>query len=375
VATVPLLLGLARGSDTRFAARWPRSTWALPLVLALELSAAALVGHLYEGGTVASGIEPPEQANLAWGPLRRPVLSASEYVRPTRFVEEIRGQDGRYLTWVPPAAFYKKGYLFNQGPEDWPALENMRGTLFQIPDALGYSPVQLPRYWSYIRATNADRVPDIFYNAAVLNEPTLSDLRLLGVRYLIARRDILPRVPGRPVAADGRFVLWEIRGYERRVSVVPTWYDVPDAGVALLSVLQESFDPKEQAVLEEDPGIERAGRRARAGTASYQEESPENIVIEAEARTPSMVVIRNTWDRNWTATVDGAPAEVLRADHFLQAVAVGRGHHQIRLTYRDPAIGRGLMLSGLAWGALLVSLLAGSIVAGIRRRRPPATSS
>ena len=52
-----------------------------------------------------------------------------------------------------------------QTAQDWPALAMERGTLFGVRDVLGYNPVQLPRYWTYIRAANA---PAVFYNASVM---------------------------------------------------------------------------------------------------------------------------------------------------------------------------------------------------------------
>ena len=107
---------------------------------------------------------------------------------------------GRYATWAPPAAYFEKGYLWMKSPADWPALAPTRGTLFEIPDALGYNPVQLPRYWRYIRATNE---LSVFYNASVLNTPSVEDVRLLGLRYLVVPTGLEPPVEGQVVAEAG----------------------------------------------------------------------------------------------------------------------------------------------------------------------------
>lgn len=361
--TAPLLVVLARTPSQRAATRVGRRvSGILPAVLALELTVGALYGQAYRGGTVTTGLEPPSQSVLSWGPLRWPRADASDYLAPNAFVEVIRGQNGRYLTWYPPAAFFRKGYLFTQRPRDWPALVNSRGMIHGIPDAQGYSPVQLSRYWSYIRATNPVA---IYYNAGHLNEPSLSDLRLLGVHYLIAPSHVVPRLVGRKVTTEGRFAMWEVRGHQRRASVVPAWYHVEDPAITLINVLQPSFDPREVAIVENDPGIDRVVR-APPGQATYEEVSPEEVVVTAEASAPSLVVIRNAWDRNWTATVDGEPAEVLRADYFIQAVPVEAGRHEVRLVYHDPELFRGLAVSGVGWGALTVAIAA-AVVSGRRR--------
>jgi hypothetical protein len=55
---------------------------------------------------------------------------------------------------------------------------------------------------------------------------------------------------------------------------------------------------------------------------------------------------------------------------------VGAGHHDVELTYRDPAIGRGLAASALVWSLLGVAVAASVWVErrrspGRRRRREP----
>jgi hypothetical protein len=71
--------------------------------------------------------------------------------------------------------------------------------------------------------------------------------------------------------------------------------------------------------------------------------------------------------------VDGRPAPVLRADAFLQGVPVPAGQHEVRLVYREPAIGYGIWASALVW-AVLGGIAVAAIVAARRRdatRRSP----
>ena len=162
--------------------------------------------------------------------LRYPDLSEADFLRPTRFVDIIRAQPDRYLTYAPPAASFDKGYLFTQRPQDWPALAMERGTLFGIPDVLGYNPVQLPRYWTYIRATNSNPV---FYNAAVIGFPTLQNVRLMGVRYLVVPAGVQAVPEGRVVASADDYDLVQVYGWEPRVSLVHSWTQVDRPADAL----------------------------------------------------------------------------------------------------------------------------------------------
>ena len=358
-----LAVGMAVGIPTLLAlGRWKRWAFiAVPAVLAAQLLGGAFWSQAYQGGTIFFGLEPNPPTNLVAGPLRWPDVPVDGYLTPGPIAHRLQEHRGRYLTWAPPAAYFEKGYLFTQKERYWPALENGRGMLFGIEDAIGYSPIQLARYWSYIRATN--RLP-LAYNAAVLPRPTLEDVRLLGVRYLIVPSNIAPIVPARPVQSEGGYTLYEVYGWQPRASVVTSWTVVPDATNALVRVLERGFNPAQTAVVERDPGIEQRPGAPR-GTATYAEASPEDVQVGVDAAAPALVVVRNSFDGNWSATVDGKPAPVLIADYFLQAVPVPSGHHEVRLVYRDPWIARGLAASGVVWALWLLGLL----TAGLLRRR------
>jgi hypothetical protein len=162
--------------------------------------------------------------------------------------------------------------------------------------------------------------------------------------------------------ADG-YDLVQVDGWEPRVSVVPTWTVVSGPVAAFRGILATGFDPASRAVLETDPGIAEAPSGG-VGTATYGEVRPEDVRVSVEAAAPSIVVIRNTWDAGWSATVDGRPAPVLATDAFRQGIAVAAGHHEIRLTYRDPTIGRGIAASAVVWSGWGIA-----IAIALRRRR------
>lgn len=342
--------------------RWAPA--ALAGVLVAELTAGALWSAAYRGGTIYFGLEGETRAVLVNGPLRWPDVDLEAYLQRGPIARTIAERaDGRYLAWVPPAAYFNKGYLFTQDEADWPALLLGRGPLFELEDVLGYSPIQVARYWSYIRATN--RLP-VFYNAAVIQVPSPENVRLLGIRYLIAHeaQQLPDSIIGDRVAAEGGYVLFELDEAQPRVSVVADWRVVDDLGEALQAVTARGFDPADTAVVETDPRIAPSASRSR-GSATYEEFRPEDIRIDVRAETPSLVVVRNAWEGGWEATVDGSPATVLVADGFLQAVVVPAGEHEIRLTYDDPAIGRGIAASAVAWGALAIAVAA----VAVRERR------
>jgi hypothetical protein len=356
-AVIGVVWSLARGK------RW--GPVALCLVLGAELAAGAVWSSMYQGGTVYLGLESGRKPALVAAPLRWPIVDLNAYLEPGTIARSLRRNGiagGRYLAWIATDAQFNKGYLFTRKAPDWPALLIGRSVLFELPDTLGYSPVQIPGYWSYIHGIN--KLP-VFYNASVVQVPTLSEMRMLGARYLITREDTLPRtLEGPTVAREGAYRLVEIAGSEPRATLVPTWHMAPDSSAALDTAIEPGFDPARVAVLEADPGL-TGSEGGVAGHAVYLETEPEDVRIDVDAPDPSILVVRNAWDEGWSATLDGRSVPLLRVDGFVQGVAVPEGGHTIRLVYREPAIGRGIALSVIVWLGL-VAVLVVALVRGLR---------
>jgi hypothetical protein len=332
-------------------------------VLAVELLAGAAWAQSYHGSTVFIGLE--DGHNTSPQPLDWPNVEVRAYLRGGPIAEAMLHKPGRFLTWAPPGAYYSKGYLFTQEPRSWQGMENARGMLFDLRDAYGYSPIQLTRYWSYIRAAN-EGVP-LFYNAAVIRKPTPAVFRLLGVRWLLQPSVLPPLVPAHKVAHKGRFTLYEVDGWQPLVSVVRRWKVLANVDALKRSLLPD-FDPGQRASVSDDPGFEPEG--GGPGRATWEQVSPEELRIHVDTPSDSLVVIRNSFGVGWTATVDGVDTRILAADYLLQAVPVRAGEHDVVLVYRDPKIGEGLAASGLVWGLWAIGLGVALVMERRRRRRP-----
>ena len=297
---------------------------ALAALLAVDLLAAAVWSTTYRGGTVRFGLEGGPDPVLVHAPLREPRQRIDDILRPGPIATYLRERAGaqRYLAWVPPDVYALRGYLLRQEPRDRPALLLGRAILLGLHDALGYSPVQLPRTWRYVRAR--DPLP-VYYNASILQDPSMRDVRLLGIGFIVSPAGIaLPdSLTGPVVAREGGFVLTRLDGGQSRAVVVPRWRSMGPHR-ALATVLDPSFRPDQEAVVE---GVADRSAPGTARAATYREASPEDVTVTVDATTDALLVVRNAWDTGWHATVDGEPAEVLRADYLMQGVRVPAGHH------------------------------------------------
>jgi hypothetical protein len=340
----PLLYGLATRQW-----RWASAS-AVVGVLTVELLGSAVYAQAYEGGTVFTGLETGDHPSLLPQVLRYPRLDEAAYLATTPIVEHIRAEPGRYATWAPPEAYFEKGYLWMKSPADWPALAPTRGTLFEIPDALGYNPVQLPRYWRYIRATNR---LSVFYNASVLNTPSAEDVRLLGLRYLVVPTGLEAPVAGEIVEEAGGYSLWELADAQPLATASGAGVrQADDTRQALEFVTAPGFDPSKVTIAERSIGVP-SPVDPRPLAATIEAHSPTEIRIRLDPPGGGVLTVRNAYESGWGATADGRTADTLPVDGFLQGVLLPPSTREVVLTYHDHSVMLGLALGAGLWSVLL----------------------
>jgi hypothetical protein len=100
--------------------------------------------------------------------------------------------------------------------------------------------------------------------------------------------------------------------------------------------------------------------------------TPRRVELEllAPARDADYLLARDTWEPRWTATVDGKPAQVLRANFCFRAVVLPAGATQVVFEY-DASLARlAFAIQSLSWLAVAATL-AGCVAREKKRRAPP----
>jgi hypothetical protein len=222
-------------------------------------------------------------------------------------------------------------------------------TWFGLDDIQGYNPVQIQRYVEYIDALNGHRQEyherDLF--PAGLESPLLD---LLNLRYLI----VDSRAPGLyqyiflPIvyADDHVRILKNPEALPRAWLVHEAQHVAP--GDALTLLADGAVDPLRTALLESPPPSLTPAPDPSVESARYVAYEPDRLEIDVDAGAPALLILSETWDPGWSATVDGQPAPVLLADHVLRAIPVPAGQHSVELRYDPPYLRAGLLIAGLS---------------------------
>jgi hypothetical protein len=353
---VPVAGALAGAVALAAGAHRPALVALVPVVLCGELIASGLLGQTAGYRLRSPGIERPTDS-LAFPPLRAPTVPAGAYLDTGPIARTLQRRDtGRYLSLIPGSRSRKRGALQLLHAGDWPLLANQRSTLFHVEDGDGYNPAQLLRYWSFVRAAEPKHLN---YNAAFFIRPPPVARNLLQVAWVIAgtSQGTSARLRGFAVqqaVGEGRYELYRVPDSPPRASAYAAWTMSRSPDLALAKVLTPGYPVNGSVVLETDPGF-ASGPRREATPARFAWLGLQAVRVDVTVRSPVVVLVRNAYDPNWHATVDGQPAPVLAADYIGQGVPVPAGSHTIVLSYDDPAVGYGLVGTALSLVALLGS--------------------
>lgn len=223
----------------------------------------------------------------------------------------------------------------------------------------GYDPMMLRPYAELMNAARGEPVDQLLSQMHAARPGPVFDL--LGARYwLLPVRENLP--PGWRVAGQlGSGYVYENPGALPRVFLVNRSVVLPGRDERLAFLTSPSFRPAEVIVLEGGVAETLAGG---VGAAKILERSPGLYKVDVDSAGPAFLVLTESHYPGWTVEIDGAPAELLRADHLLQAVRVPAGRHQVTFAYRSKNVSDGFVV------ALLALLIPVSAELWRRRRKP-----
>lgn len=336
----------------RMRGRWSatRLATALALLVGLELLAASPYA-LHAGARDAR--EPRPLAELA------DLAHAGTAARPgddpvVRIGTPLRGA-GR---WLPRELDGLDGML---------ALESRMGVVpFAAPSGIGqiesYSPFT-PR--GAVVADDALGWPD--------DPKAWPYRRRYTLTHVVVRDPLSPREQHKVTdALDGATLVKDDRTWHFGIYAVPhrPWASFAARAVtahgedevlrALADVAPRGWD---EVVLEgAAPGPLAPGRVLHAA----RDADGGHLRVEAECDGAGLLVVNDAAWPGWSATLDGRPVPLLRADAFVRAVAWPAGRHVLEMRYAPPEVRRGALVSALA--AVVLVLLAAWDARGRRRR-------
>ncbi|MDE7118337.1 MAG: YfhO family protein, partial [Bacteroidaceae bacterium] len=94
----------------------------------------------------------------------------------------------------------------------------------------------------------------------------------------------------------------------------------------------------------------------------------DEATYEVESAKGGLVVFSEVYYPGWTATIDGQPAQVGRANYVLRALNVPAGKHEVVFTFAPQSIDATETIAYVALGILLL-LIVVAVVLNLKKKK------
>ena len=239
------------------------------------------------------------------------------------------------------------------GPRDVDHWQEMRevllpntGMLDYVASANNFDPLLVGRYVHILEAA--------------VEAPSL--LRIMGVTHIVSDQ----QWSGGQIIEDwrlGNAQLYRLPDALGRAWVVPVARQVPPDEI-LATLSDPAFDPAAEVLLESPT----SSTQHSTSTIQYHvtlQDTPNRVTIHAIVDRPGYLVLADAWYPGWQATVDGVPAEILRANYAFRSIWLEAGDHRVEMAYYPTLI----FVGGVISLAVLMLLVAGLSRARARETR------
>jgi len=237
------------------------------------------------------------------------------------------------------------------------ALMPKSGTVLAIPNVHDYDPLVSRHYaefFTFMRTGHPYRgIDDWYWLFGKLLQPTLQR-RLFdrtAARYLIVdqRLDRTAQAFGQQLPLlferDGVRVYENAAALPRARFVSRVQREEGEGPQALARLAGETIDPRRVALVDRLPPSGFSGTDSEGGSVDFLVDEPERVVLRVHAPAAGFLLLADQYTPGWSATVDGAPADVLRADHVFRAVEVPAGASEVVFRYRPWSLRIGALIS------------------------------
>jgi hypothetical protein len=224
--------------------------------------------------------------------------------------------------------------------------------VFGLSDARGCDFMAVRRYEELITGHAGEF---FFYRNPTAFPKTLP---LLNVKYLLSAKALPPSPLVFELVYSKEISIYRFKECLDRALLVFDYQVEPDRAAVLARVSSAEFDPRQILLLEDQPASAKmavGGRTAGTNAArsariiSYE---PDDVRIDASLPRPGYLLLLDTFFPGWSATVNGEPAPILRADYNFRAVSLPAGRSTVCFSYRPESLRIGLYLCALGILAL-----------------------
>ena len=150
---------------------------------------------------------------------------------------------------------------------------------------------------------------------------------------------------------------------------VDTVLYAPDANGELETLA--NIDLRHEAVADKkyESVLKTTQRQDSTATVVLKQSQPNHLVYEATSKKGGVIVFSEVFYPEWTATIDGKPADIACVNYILRALQVPAGKHTIEFDFHPKSVATTETVAYISTGVFLLLLLAAGVITWRNKRK------
>ena len=131
------------------------------------------------------------------------------------------------------------------------------------------------------------------------------------------------------------------------------WVNTPDEEIDALNTVNPAHTAIIDKRFEKQLGAINLQPTDSAATIRLTKYAPNELTYTTNNPKEGLALFSEVYYPGWSATIDGKPAEIVRADYILRAMVIPAGTHEVVMTFRPASISITDMISYIALGVII----------------------
>ncbi|KPK88645.1 MAG: hypothetical protein AMJ94_14510 [Deltaproteobacteria bacterium SM23_61] len=239
-----------------------------------------------------------------------------------------------------------------------PSLPHNSFMLSPIESIGGYAGNILERYNRFLNRSQG-KPEDLLQNVVQVTRYSPA-FHLLNIKYIILPSRVRLGTPDfHRLFSSGDLTIYQNRLFVPRIYFPQRVRFIDSPATALNLAAQGGFDPRQLTLLEDRV---RQGETIDYGAAGAEfkllKHAPNEIHLRVQVSQPRFLVVANSFDPRWKASLDGMNAiPLVPANYVLQATLIPEGSHLLKIYFFPDSLEWGILLTAaglLAWAFLWI---------------------
>jgi hypothetical protein len=144
-----------------------------------------------------------------------------------------------------------------------------------------------------------------------------------------------------------------------RAKLYSSWRTPTNDDATLQLLADPGFEPLDTVLIATNTPLPQPNSALTAdpGTVAITDYQPKNVRLEADAKTPAVLLLNDRISTDWQVRIDGTPAPLLRCNYIMRGAYLTPGHHIVEFQFKPALKTLYISVSAIVIGIILTGYL------------------